>query len=126
MALGIKNTIPNVSAVLFRRQALCDVMESRLDQVLQYKVAGDWFVYLHILRAGKVFYDPHVSNSHRRHRNSVTLGTAADTHYGEVVELQECAKAMFPMSAQSIANADGYRAILRDQLGIAPGPGLGG
>jgi hypothetical protein len=125
IALGIKNTIPNVSAVLFRRQAFRDVMDSQLDQVLKYKVAGDWLVYLHILRAGKVFYDPHVSNSHRRHSSSVTLGMVAAAHYSEVVELQECAKSMFSMSSQSIAKAEGYRAALREHLDIAPGSGLG-
>lgn len=124
-ALGIKNTIPNVSAVLFRRQALRDVMDSQMDQILHYKVAGDWLVYLHILRAGKIFYDPHVSNRHRRHSNSVTLGTAAAIHYDEVVELQECAKSMFPMSAQSIASAEAYRATLRAYLGIVPEHGVG-
>jgi glycosyltransferase involved in cell wall biosynthesis len=124
-ALGIKNTIPNVSAVLFRRPALRDVMDSQLDQVLRYKVAGDWLVYLHILRAGKLFYDPHISNSHRRHSSGVTLGMAAAEHYSEVVELQERAKSMFPMSSQSIAKAEGYRAALREHLDIAPGSGVG-
>jgi hypothetical protein len=125
VALGIKNTIPNVSAVLFRRQALRDVMDGQLDQVLKYKVAGDWLVYLHILRAGKLFYDSHVSNSHRRHSSSVTLGMVAAAHYGEVVELQECAKSMFSMSSQSIAKAERYRAALREHLDIAPGSGVG-
>ncbi|MGB3462373.1 MAG: glycoside hydrolase family 99-like domain-containing protein [Rhodanobacter lindaniclasticus] len=125
-ALGIKNTIPNVSAVLFRRQALREVMDRQLDQVLQYKVAGDWLVYLHILKAGKVFYDPQVSNRHRRHGSSVTLGMAAAAHYREVVELQERARSMFPMSARSVAAAEAYRAMLSDHLGIAPGQVVGG
>jgi len=125
-ALGIKNTIPNVSAVLFRRQALCDVMNSRLDEILKYKVAGDWFVYLHILQAGKIFYDPQVSNRHRRHGHSVTLGMAAAAHYREVTELQEHARYMFPMSARSIAAAEAYRAMLREHLGIASGQVVGG
>ncbi|HEY8587566.1 MAG TPA: glycoside hydrolase family 99-like domain-containing protein [Rhodanobacter sp.] len=125
-ALGIKNTIPNVSAVLFRRQVLSDVMDRQLAQVLRYKVAGDWLVYLYILQAGKVFYDPHVSNRHRRHRDSVTQGTASSAHYREVVELQEHARSMFPMSARSIAAAEAYRAVLRNQLGFATERAAGG
>lgn len=124
-ALGIKNTIPNVSAVLFRREALHEVMERQLDHVLRYQVAGDWLVYLHILHAGKVYYDPRVSNRHRRHSKSVTLGTAAAAQYREVVELQEQARSMFPMSAQSIATAEAYRAALRDYFGIASGQVVG-
>jgi glycosyltransferase involved in cell wall biosynthesis len=125
-ALGIKNTIPNVSAVLFRRQALLEVMNGQLDQILRYKVAGDWLVYLHILRSGRVFYDPQVSNRHRRHNNSVTLRMETAMHYQEVVELQECARSMFSMSARSMASAEAYRAELRDHLGVVPGQAAGG
>jgi hypothetical protein len=49
----------------------------------------------------------------------------AAAHYGEVVELQECAKSMFSMSSQSIAKAERYRAALREHLDIAPGSGVG-
>jgi hypothetical protein len=117
-ALGIKNTIPNVSAVLFRRQPLLDVMSNNLDEIIRYKVAGDWAVYLHMLSRGKVFYGAYVCNCHRRHSNSVTLGTAGDMHYREIVELQECARSMFPLSARTIAAAQTYRTHAREYLGV--------
>jgi O-antigen biosynthesis protein len=116
-ALGIKNTIPNVSGVLFKRQALLNVIKSELDEVLKYKIGGDWLIYLHMLRAGKIFFTPKVCNCHRRHRSSVTLGTASEMHYREIVELQQRAQAMFALSAESAASAENYRAHVRQYLG---------
>ena len=117
-ALAIKNTIPNASAVLFRRQPLLDVMNEKLEEIARYRVAGDWVAYLHLLRAGKIFYAATVCNCHRRHSSSVTQGIAAEMHYREVVELQESARSMYPLSAQSIKFAATYRQQLRKHLGI--------
>jgi hypothetical protein len=124
-ALGIKNTIPNVSAVLFRRQPLLEVMNGQLDEIVRYKVAGDWAVYLQLLRTGKVFYGAYVCNSHRRHNKSVTLGTVADLHYQEIVALQECARSMFALSAKTITSARAYRAHVREHLGAVDAKGAG-
>ena len=42
--LAVKNTIPNVSAVVFRREALMKVMRDNLDEILDLRIAGDWLV----------------------------------------------------------------------------------
>lgn len=118
-ALGIKNTIPNVSAVLFRRQPLLQVMNDKLEEITSYKVAGDWAVYLQLLLMGKIFYSNHACNRHRRHHGSVTKGTASDMHYREVVRLQESAMSMFSLSDQAIGLAQAYRASVREYLGIS-------
>lgn len=115
-ALGIKNTIPNVSAVLFKRQPLFEVLNGQLEEIAKYKVAGDWVVYLHTLRTGKVFYSAYICNIHRRHKNSVTLGTIANLHYQEVVALQECARSMFALSAKTTTSAQAYRTRVREHL----------
>ena len=104
--------------MLFRRQPLLDVMNGKLEEISRYKVAGDWVVYLHLLRAGKIFYAPVVCNCHRRHSGSVTQGMAAEMHYREVVELQESARSMYPLSAQSVKFAAAYRQQVRKHLGI--------
>lgn len=117
-AMGIKNTIPNVSAVLFRRQPLLQVMNDKFEEITSYKVAGDWAVYLSLLRMGKIFYSHHVCNRHRRHRGSVTKGTASDMHYREVVRMQESAMSMFSLSGQAIKSAQAYRASVRECLGV--------
>jgi len=88
-------------------------------------VAGDWFVYLHMLRAGKVFYGAYVCNSHRRHNNSVTLRTVAELHYREVLALQECARSMFALSAKTITTAQAYRTRVREHLGVVDDKDVG-
>src|SRR5690606_29392369 len=67
-ALCIKCTIPNVSAVLFRKEpALKAVTNS-----LQYKKAGDWIFYAYMTRYGKISYCADPLNYHRRHDGTVT------------------------------------------------------
>jgi glycosyltransferase involved in cell wall biosynthesis/SAM-dependent methyltransferase len=81
-ALGIKNTIPNASGVLFKRpidMALLDD-ESWLSMV----VAGDWVFYLHILRGGKIAYSTDATNFFRRYK-----GSAAETTYKREVFYRE-------------------------------------
>lgn len=45
-ALSIKNVIPNVSAVLFRKQDFVDAFKI----AEKYKVAGDWMFYIQLLK----------------------------------------------------------------------------
>jgi glycosyltransferase involved in cell wall biosynthesis len=118
IALGVKNSIPNVSAVLFKRQPLFDVLEENIDEVSQYRVAGDWIVYLKLLRSGKIYFDSHVCNRHRRHSGGVTLGSVDALHYQEVVNAQKLAESMFDLSEKSKRAADDYLSSLRKCFGL--------
>lgn len=71
--LAIKNTIPNVSAVLMRRIDLSSV-EHKLASL---KNAGDWLLYVHLLEHGSIGFVPEALNSHRRHASSATIGGAS-------------------------------------------------
>jgi len=68
-ALAIKNTIPNVSAVLFRRDALNESLSAA--EGLRY--CGDWAIYVACLRKGKIAFCPRALNKHRRPPGSLTL-----------------------------------------------------
>jgi Glycosyl transferase family 2 len=68
-ALAIKNTIPNVSAVLFRRDALNESLSAA--EGLRY--CGDWAIYVACLRKGKIAFCPRALNKHRRPPASLTL-----------------------------------------------------
>ncbi|MFF3923928.1 glycosyltransferase [Paenibacillus lactis] len=65
--LAIKNTIPNASAVLFRKTAL----EGIDNELKKYQIGGDWLAYLYVLRIGKISFIPEVLNYHRRHSSSI-------------------------------------------------------
>jgi glycosyltransferase involved in cell wall biosynthesis len=54
--LAVKNTIPNVSAALFRRTALASVLEQHLDEIAAFRVAGDWQAYVRVLELGHLAF----------------------------------------------------------------------
>lgn len=117
-ALAVKNTVPNVSAVLFRREALLDVLREREDEICGYRIAGDWVAYLHLLRRGGMHYEPTSLNQHRRHVGSVTSASDLQRHYDEVVRAQRVAAEQFALDGASRAAADAYSATLRRQFGL--------
>ena len=69
-SLAVKNTIPNVSAVLMRKPDLSEIAS----ELFTLRNAGDWLVYVHLLERGDLAYFPQPLNYHRRHGGSVTIG----------------------------------------------------
>lgn len=69
--LGVRNTIPNVSAVVFRKSAVTGLVAS----LTKYRFSGDWLLYLHLASRGAFCYDPEGLNFHRRHDRSVVAQT---------------------------------------------------
>lgn len=67
--LGIKNTIPNASAVLIRKSCVHD---SVFDELNQYSFCGDWYFYTQVIKNRLVAYCPEKLNFHRKHGNSIT------------------------------------------------------
>jgi len=116
--LAVKNTLPNVSAVLFRREPLARLMEAHIEEIAGYRIAGDWLVYLLLLREGGVSFVPDSLNRHRRHGNSVTLGAQAQGHLDEVLSVQSHARRLFPLSARTQAAAMAYEDKLRTHFGL--------
>jgi glycosyltransferase involved in cell wall biosynthesis len=67
LALSQKNTIPNASAVVFRKPAHLDFG----DELAKMRLTGDWLFYVMQLRTGKIAFLPEVLNFHRRHDQTV-------------------------------------------------------
>lgn len=67
--LGIANSIPNASAVMFRK-FLPDPEFAR--QVTEMRLCGDWYFYVRAMRGGFVGFSAKLLNDHRRHGNTVT------------------------------------------------------
>ena len=122
--LAVKNTLPNVSAVLFRREPLLKVMQAHIEEIAQYRIAGDWLVYLLLLREGGLSFNAESLNQHRRHGNSVTLGSKAQGHLDEIRSLHAHAQRLFPVSAATRAAAAGYEDKLRTHFGLHDGPAV--
>jgi lipopolysaccharide biosynthesis protein/glycosyltransferase involved in cell wall biosynthesis len=67
-ALGIKDTILNVSAVLFRKYKLDPIVRQTLNEM---RSSGDWYFIVQAIKDGEVYYDARKLNYHRRHSESV-------------------------------------------------------
>lgn len=81
-ALGIKNTIPNASGVVFKRPVEMPLLDD--ETWLSMRVAGDWVFYLHLIRGGKIAYSIDGTNFFRRYD-----GSAAHTTYKREVFYRE-------------------------------------
>lgn len=112
--MAIKNTIPNVSAVLFRRPPDLGFMS----RVMEYRVAGDWVFYLELLRQGKLAFCARSLNGHRRHAGSQTSQLAAQQHFNEIVEVQNWVDRTFDGDANMRARCLEYREFLRRYFGL--------
>ncbi|AZO16022.1 glycosyltransferase [Mesorhizobium sp. M2A.F.Ca.ET.043.05.1.1] len=115
-ALYLKNTIPNVSAVLFRRRPLLEVLGAELDDIASYRDAGDWVAYLRLLEKGGIAFDPRPLNSHRRHQSSVTRFDVR--HLQEIAKVQAETIARFHLGASAQAAAAAYVQSLYEQFGL--------
>jgi glycosyltransferase involved in cell wall biosynthesis len=108
-ALAIKNTIPNVSAVVFRRDSLVMAMETlraRLDEV---SVSGDWLIYLQMLaKGGAISFFSDVLNQHRRHDDSTTSRARGRRLAREIVEGQAFAAGLVELPKKTRQLAASY------------------
>jgi glycosyltransferase involved in cell wall biosynthesis len=112
--LSIKNTILNVSAVVFKNNNLLD----KLKYVNEYNVAGDWRFYVDLLKnGGKILFISDSLNIHRRHINSVTKTLNAQKHYNEICEMQDY---IFNLTKNSVYYdmAKKYREEIKEYLKI--------
>jgi O-antigen biosynthesis protein len=116
--LSIKNTIPNVSGVLFRRDKLLEALETCGDQLTNLSVAGDWLVYLNILRLGRIGFCNQSLNTHRRHSKSATKKTNLKKHLNEIVKMQLYADKLSPAGSELRAKAVDYIAFLKSQFNL--------
>lgn len=60
--LRFRNTIPNASAVIFKND-----LDINLETASKMKYCGDWFIWLEILKTGKIFYLNEPLNFFRKH-----------------------------------------------------------
>jgi glycosyltransferase involved in cell wall biosynthesis len=117
-ALFIKNTIPNVSAVVFRRTALMAVLTAHGEEIMSYRHAGDWVTYLRLLERGSIAFKRWPLNAHRRHAASVTVGNFNLGQLDEIIRVQRDAVARYGLGADAARRADAYAQKLYKQFGL--------
>jgi len=89
--LPVRNLIPNVSAVLWRRAALLQALDAVPD-LASWQLAGDWRLYLALAeQEGDIAYVAAPLNIHRRHGGGVTQKLSAAAHLAEIARMQSLA-----------------------------------
>ena len=120
--LSVKNLILNVSAVVWRKDALLAALEACQEELRGYRMAGDWRLYLEALRppGARIGYEAAPLNVHRRHAESVTHALAADRHLAEIARCHRLAAEAFPAIAAAVRPAQAaYLREVAAQLGAA-------
>ena len=117
--LAIKNTVPNVSAVVFERKALLHVLKNCIEEIKQYRVAGDWQTYLSILKSGKIAFSPEPLNLHRRHQNSVTIENFNLAQLEEILAVQQNVRKNFQLIEEVVVKAQAYSQHLYKEFNLA-------
>lgn len=114
--LSVKNTLPNVSGVMFRRAALAETLAAHMEEIRTYRVAGDWCVYAHLATHGKFAFDPRPLNYHRRHADSVTISRFTQAEWDEIARMQARVQELGKVSPENAAKAAAYLDHLRERL----------
>ena len=113
-SLAVKNTIPNVSAVLMKKPDLAAI-ESEL---LTLRNAGDWLVYVHLLEKGDIAFVPEPLNDHRRHSGSVTIGQGGLNLMRETLLMQRRILGRHQVSAEVECRREAHLQATYEYLGL--------
>ncbi len=116
--LAVKNTIPNVSAVVFRKEVILDVLKNNIDEISSYRVAGDWLTYCMVLEKGRIAFSPRSLNSHRRHDDSVTIASFNISQLEEIMSVQKKIFETFDVTKETADMAHSYARHLYHQFGL--------
>jgi len=110
-AMAVRNVIMNVSSVVWNRQSLQSALDALGDDLHDYKLVGDWRLYLEVLlRSNKdVTYVNRALNIHRRHPDSVTHALDLKQHLTEI-------QAMHQVVSESLVTSDASREQLREEM----------
>ena len=110
--LAIKNTIPNVSATVFKKFDISEIV----DDLVQFKIAGDWLFYVWLLQKGDISFIAKSLNYHRRHGKGVTLSEDKNRHFEEIVKMQDDIIQRFSVESFTVEKAMKYRRFVKDYL----------
>ena len=93
-SMCINNTIANVSGAVIKNDDYFAILEG----AKEYRLAGDWYTYMNILKRGKIAYFKESLNYHRLQTQGLTLSTSHEEEFGEIVRLQDFAINHFDIS----------------------------
>ena len=125
--LATKNLILNVSAVVWRRTALLAALDACQAELRDYRMAGDWRLYLQALSlpGARIGYEAAPLNVHRRHAQSVTHALDAGRHVAEIARCHGAARKAVALPAAICDAQTQYLREVAAQLGATDITGSG-
>ncbi len=109
--LVIKNTIANVSSVLIKKGDYSEIF----DKCTDYKIGGDLYFYINLLKMGNISYIADSLNSYRIHKKSVTKSDN-ERHFNEIVSLQNYVIDEFEVKEDVVQQTLAYRERVKEVL----------
>ena len=97
-ALAVCNTIPNVSAVVFKKGNQVEIIE----EAKKFKISGDWFIYYTLLSNGKVAYCHKSLNYFRKHSKSTSTVASREVEIRELLTIQSDIRKKFQLNSEQI------------------------
>lgn len=116
--LSVKNSVPNVSGVVFRREDILHVLRTHMAHIKSFRVAGDWAAYVHLLTRGNIAFHAEPLNLHRRHDQSVTNAKFGAKELDEIIRMQRFVETEFDVSPEYKDKARAYIETLKAQFGL--------
>ncbi len=109
-AMSVRNTILNVSSVLWNRQQLEACLLRVASKLDDYKMVGDWLVYIDLIsqKNTEVAFIAHSLNIHRRHNESVTGSLQTQRHLDEIAAMHQLSLSTFCISADTKGAMEEY------------------
>ena len=114
----VKNIIPNVSAVLFRRTVLADVLKGFFEELCDFRNAADWLCYVRVLQRGAVAFRAEALNYHRRHASGITISSADRRHLDEIAAMQQIVEQTMAIREEKRRVAREWRRSVARQFGL--------
>lgn len=106
-ALGIINTIPNASGVVFRKPDGMALLDDKDWQ--QMKVCGDWYFYLHIIAGGKIAFDTSTNNYFRRYESSTSASNYKNQlFFEEISATLKTMVSLYDIPNETLEKSKGY------------------
>lgn len=101
-ALSICNTIPNVSAVVFRKKNQIELIE----EAKKFKISGDWHVYVRLLEEGKISYCSKSLNYFRKHSSSASTVAKKEIELDELLTIQKYIRENVVLNSEQIGRQE--------------------
>jgi hypothetical protein len=118
-----RNLILNVSSVVWERECLEKGLELCIEELIRYKLTGDWHLYAKTALLGKrISYVSEPLNFHRRHNRSVTGALEKKQHVDEVRRVHKYIAEWLSADAAERRRMAAYEAQLKEQFGLSASP----